>query len=740
MVREELNKGKELKVVSSGGCHDCGGRCPYSIHVRDGKAIRIEPHEELKACVRGYGYIRRVYSPDRLKYPMKRAGARGEGHFQRISWEEALDTVAKNLKKIRETYGPEAILCQGSSGSPGRLHNPAPIYRLFNMLGGCVYRWGSASAEGAYFAGRVTFGTHATGHTKDDLINSNLIILWGLNTTENIWGTNTSLHLLRAKEKGTRVIYIDPRFTNTAALFADHWIPIRPGTDTAMMVAMAHVIFKNDMQDDRFLKTYTIGFRSFEDYLLGKEDGIEKTPKWAETITGVSSGVIENLAIEYASAKPAALIPSFAPGRTAYGEQFHRAGAVLAAMTGNIGIPGGSPACCDIPPVGVSPGPNMPSSPSLIPVGENPLEMEKSSQGNPLSFSFRSRYQVHNAKLWDAILLGKNGGYPGDFKFFYVVCANPLNQMPNTNKGVKALKSLDFMVVQDHFINSTARFADIILPATTHWERDDYMRPWLGGDYHLFGNQAINPMGEAKSDFQIARELANYLGISGYSERNETEWVEQVVFSSSDSKRDIESYDEFKSQGIAKAKVKKPVIAFEDQIRDPNRFPFSTPSGKIEIYSINLADLNDPRLPPIPKYIESWEGPRDPLTQKFPLQLITFHCKTRAHSNFYNIRWLKELESHEIWINPTDAVQRGIENGRKVRAFNDRGEIWILAKVTERIMPGVVAIGQGAWFCPDGKGIDRGGCANVLTRDEGGAGGSTPTNTALVEVSRIKEL
>jgi len=735
---EELSEETEWKVIASGGCHDCGGRCPYLIYVRNGKALRIEPHEELKACVRGYGYIKRVYSPDRLKYPMKRVGDRGAGYFQRISWEEALETVAKNLKRIKETYGAEAILCQGSSGSPGRLHNPAPIYRLFNMLGGCVYRWGSASAEGAYFAGRVTFGTHATGHTKDDLIHSKLIILWGLNTTENIWGTNTSLHLLRAKENGTRIVYVDPRFTNTAALLADQWVPIRPGTDTAMMVAMAYVIVKNNLHNECFLKAYTVGFSSFEAYVLGREDGIEKTPGWAEVITGVSSRVIEDLAIEYASAKPAALIPSFAPGRTAYGEQFHRAGAVLAAMTGNIGIPGGSPACCDIPPVGVSPGPNMPSSPSLIPIGENPLEIVEKSEGHPLSFSFKSRYKVHNAKLWDSILKGKKGGYPGDFKFLYVVCANPLNQIPNTNKGVKALHCLEFIVVQDHFINSTARYADIVLPATTHWERDDYMRPWLGGDYHLFGNQAIDPMGEAKSDFQIAWELANRLGIRGYSEMNEAKWVEHIVFSSEDSRRDIERYDKFRSQGIAKAKVKKPVIAFQDQIRDLSRFPFSTPSGKIEIFSKTLADLNDPRLPPIPKYIEPWEGPRDPLVKKFPLQLITFHFKTRAHSNFYNIDWLRELESHEVWINPIDAAKRGVENGRKVRVFNDRGEVWIHAKVTDRIMPGVVAIGQGAWYCPDEDGIDRGGCANVLTRDEGGAGGSTPTNTALVEVTRCE--
>jgi anaerobic dimethyl sulfoxide reductase subunit A len=378
----------------------------------------------------------------------------------------------------------------------------------------------------------------------------------------------------------------------------------------------------------------------------------------------------------------------------------------------------------------------MPSSPSLIAIGENPLEKGKEKGGHPLSFAFRSQSRVHNAKLWDAILTGKRGGYPGDFKLFYVVCANPLNQIPNTNKGVEAFKSLDFVVVQDHFINATARFADILLPATTHWERDDYMRPWLGGDYHLFGNRAIEPVGETKSDFEIACELARRLGIQDFSEKSEKEWLEEIVLISPDSGRDIESYSRFRSTGIAKAKVKRPVIAFEDQIRDPEQFPFSTPSGKVEIYSKNLADLNEPGLPAIPKYIRPWEGPQDPLAQKYPLQLVTFHFKVRAHSNFYNIEWLRELEPHVVWIHPADAKPREIKEGEKVRVLNDRGEVWVHAKVTQRIMPGVVAIGQGAWYFPDDNGVDRGGCVNVLTRDEGGPGGATLTNSALVEVKK----
>jgi anaerobic dimethyl sulfoxide reductase subunit A len=606
------------------------------------------------------------------------------------------------------------------------MHNPAPIYRLLNRFGGCIYRWGSASGEAAYFAAKVTFGQRAAGHTKDDLIHSKLILLWGFNPAENVWGTGTSYHLVRAKERGIRIIGVDPRYTDTLATFADEWIPIRVGTDTALLIAMANVIYRRNLHDPDFLAKYTFGFEAFRHYFLGHEDGIDKTPEWAQGITGVQAKTIEDLAVAYATANPAALLPSFAPGRTAFGEQFHRAGAALAAMTGNVGISGGSPGCCDIPAECISPGPNMPNAPSLIPTGWNPLEPEDAA-GHPMSFATRSHRRVHNAKMWDAILEGKAGGFPGDVRCLYVVCANPLNQAPNTNKGVRALQRLECIVVQEQFMTATARFADIILSATTHWERDDYMRPWLGGDYHLFGNRAIEPVGEAKSDLDIAVALAERLGITGYSDRSSDAWLEHVIGSAPDSKRDIET-TRFRETGLAKARVDRPVIAFRDQIRSPERVPFPTPSGKIEIYSNTLAEMNEPNLPPIPKFIEPWEGLGDPLRRKYPLQLITYHFRTRANSCFHNVPRLRELEEHAVWINPRDAEPRDIAPGRLVKVFNDRGTILVPAK-------GVVAIGQGAWFEPDEKGMDRGGCANVLTRDEASPGGGTAYNTALVEVA-----
>jgi anaerobic dimethyl sulfoxide reductase subunit A len=663
-------------------------------------------------------------------------GERGEGKFVPISWDEALDTIADELLRVKRAYGPSAIFCQGSSASPGRLQNPAPVFRLINMFGGCIYRWSSVSGEGAYFASRATYGVVTAGHTREDILSSRLVLMWGWNPAETIWGTDTTFHLIQAKEKGVKFIAIDPRFTNSAALLADQWVPIRPGTDTALLLAMAYVIIKENLEDGKFLNTYTTGFEVFADYVLGKEDGVPKSPSWAEPITGVPHTVTEKLALEYATGKPAALMPGFSPGRTAFGEQFHRAAATLATMTGNIGISGGSPGCCDIPNVLVSPGPNIPS-PSLIPIGANPVEAD-APPASLLSLNppLRSRSRVNSSQLWDAMLYGKAGGYPSDIKLLYIACSNPVNQYPNVNKAVKALRKPEFIVVHEQFLTATAKFADIVLPVTTHWERNDLLRPWGAGTYLLFANKAIAPLYQCKSDFEICVELAPRLGITNYSDKSEEEWLKEIIASSPDTSKEITNYSSFKKEGIHRVKLSEPLVAFKEQIQDPAHNPFPTPSGKIEIFSQRLADLQNPLIPPIPKFIPTWEGKDDPLTREYPLQLVTFHFKTRAHSCFYNVSWLRELDPHTVWINPLDAQERDIRSGDKVRVFNQRGETVITAYVTHRIMLGVVALGEGAWYEPDERGVDHGGCANVLTRDEPSPAGALASNTVLVQIKK----
>ncbi|UCH42783.1 MAG: molybdopterin-dependent oxidoreductase, partial [Dehalococcoidales bacterium] len=343
--KELAARDEGITIVPTGCCHDCGGRCVLKAHVKDGQIIRIETDNgdepQIRACLRGRAYRQRVYSPDRLQYPLRRTGERGKGQFERISWNEALDTIASELIRIKEKYGNSAILLAAGSGNQGRLHGSGPVSRMLAQFGGFMSTWGIASFEGALFASMATYGTIRSGSDRDDHLNSRLIIMWGWNPANTIQEPRTSLYLAQASEKGIRIVAVDPRYTDSAATFADQWIPIRPGTDTAMLIAMAYVIITENLQDQAFIDKYTVGFEKYRDYVLGREDGIAKTPQWAEAITTVPAGIIASLAREYANMKPAALIAGWGPARAAMGEQYSRAANVLTAMTGNIGIHGG---------------------------------------------------------------------------------------------------------------------------------------------------------------------------------------------------------------------------------------------------------------------------------------------------------------------------------------------------------------------------------------------------------------
>lgn len=734
-----------MKVVPSVCNHDCGGCCPLNIYVEDGRIVKIEAHDiglpAMRPCPRGLLYHYRVYAPDRLKYPMKRTGERGEGKFARVSWDEAQDEIAEQIMRIRDTYGPAAILNLNGSGADGRLHHVTALTRFLNMVGGQTVKWGGVSYQGGFFGSLATYGKLWTGNERADLLNSKMIILWGCNPAESIFGTETRWYLTQAKEKGIKIICIDPRLTDSAATWASLWIPIRPGTDTAMLVAMAYVILDQGLQDQHFLDTYTVGFDKFKDYVTGTEDGIAKTPDWAEKVSGVPAETTEAVAREYATNKPAAIITGFAPGRSARGEQYHRATATLSAMTGNIGIHGGNTACLDFSMAALSgreiekpKSIEYPDMYSDLPMLANPVE-----EGQPLheyavkGIREHKVTRVNQTKMWDAILGGKAVGYYSDIKMLYMTGGNSLNQMLNANRGVEALKKLEFMVVHDQFVTPTARFADILLPVTTWCERNDIEFPWFFGHYALFANKAIEPMYESKSDLEIFTELAAKMGISGYNDKTEDEWLRFIA-----AKHGIPDYDAFKASGFYRFDTPEPYVAFQDEIKDPDRYPFPTPSGKIEIFCQRIADFNRPDvLPPIPKYVEGWEGPTDPKCDRYPLQLITTHSRKRTHSQFHNIPWFRQLEPHEVWINPVDAKPRNIKKHDQVKVFNDRGAISILAKVTNRITPGVVNVYQGTWYAPDPLGLDRGGCANVLTREEHSPGGAFCSNTALVQVEKI---
>ena len=726
----------DVKIVRATSTFDCGGRCPLKLHVKDNRIIRVEGDDipdtdaQLRTCLRCRAYRKYVHHPNRLMYPQKRVGEKGEGKFERISWDEALDTLAGQLTRVKETYGDEGIFLAGGGGYLAGLHNGGlAAARLLAQFGGYVTIYGNISSEGAVWASLTQYGSVMVGNSRDDLLNSKLIILWGWDPARMISGTNTMYHLIKAKENGARIIAVDPRYHDTATTLADEWIPIRPSTDTAVMAAMANVMIKENLHDQAFLDKYSVGFDKFEDYVMGREDGVEKTPAWAAEISDVDAATIERLAREYATTKPAALMDCQGPARSAMGEQFNRCAMTLCAMTANVGRPGGS-ACGGLMGIPVGHMFRM----SAIPPGKNPFELSGPKVKGTLDIRERVIKRVHINKIFDAILEGKKGGYPADIRMMWSMCNNYMNQTGNSNKAHRALQKLEFLCVNELFMTAQARYADLLLPVTSAAERADLTRPWPSGPYFTFINRALEPLGECKSDLDIATELAERLDIKDFNPHTEDEWLKILFDFNPEYQKHIKDYEKFRKDGIHRVELEKPYVAFQKQIEDPENHPFETPSGKIEIFSQRVVDIDQPLCPPIPKYMQVPEDRFDPLAEKYPLQLISPHPKNRVHSEMYLVEWLREVEPHRAWINPIDAQARGISDGDEIHVYNDRGKVAIPAWVTERIIPGVICIFEGAWYNPDENGIDRGACANTLTKDAYSGGGAAVLNTCLVEV------
>ena len=719
------------------GCpsHNCGGRCLLRVHVRDGAIVRIDGDDrpgdtledpQLRPCLRGRAYRRRQDHPDRLKYPLKRVGKRGEGKFERVSWDEALDRIAAEFRRIKAAYGNQAFYVPYGTGSYNQLNGRQTAERLMNLFGGSLgfynsYSWAAISA-----ATPTVYGTAVTGNQRQDWLNSKYILMWSWNPAEMRDGTNSEYFVRKAREKGARVVCIDPRMTLSAVALADEWIPIRPGTDTAMMSAMAYVMIGENLYDAEFVRTHCLGFdetqmppgaegaESYKDYVLGRRDGTPKTPEWAEAITAIPKETIARIAREYATTKPGVLYQGYGMQRRAYGEQAVRAGCVLAAITGNVGVPGGWASGIALQ------APDGGPAWIVFPTGPNPVKAEIPSF------------------LWsEAVIRGKEMG-PGDgvrgadrletnIKCVWAVACNALvNQHANINRTARILqdeKLVEFLVVQDNFLTPTARFADIVLPACTQFETWGLEDGWKYGDEVLLMPKIVDPPFETKSDYRIAADIAARLGLGeAYTEgRTERDWVAWILDRYRKTRfPGLPSLDEFErsNRGVYSVPVTRPAVAFADFRKDPGKHPLPTPSGKIEIFSKRLYDMKKPaEIPAVPKYIQEWESPFGPEATKFPLSAIGHHYLSRVHSTMENVDWLNEAFPQRLFINPLDAGPRKIRNGDLVRIYNDRGATVVACRVTPRIMPGVVALPQGAWWTPDKDGTDRRGSVNVLTSE-----------------------
>ncbi len=736
---EKAAAASDSQIFTTSCYHNCGSRCILWAEVKDGTVVRMLPDqdpidtfERPKAipCLRGRSQRWRVYSPERLKYPMKRVGKRGEGKFERISWEEALDTIAAKLKEVKEKYGNEAIYYNYATGQiAGGIDNTykgvGPIARMMHLFGGYVNFYGTYST--ACYSAALPLITAMGSNSSDDLLNSKLIFLMSDNSVvTRTGGKGLGYHFMKAKEAGAKFIVVDPVYSDTAIALEADWIPIYPGTDNALMDAMAYVMVKDEMYDKEFMATHAVGFdedtlpegaprnSSYMAYIMGRgTDKTPKTPEWAAPITGIPAERIVKLAHEIASTKPCAMIQGWGMQRRAYGEQPVRALPILAAMTGNFGIPGGG--------TGTRPSGGTNISIGSFPAGENPVKTSISVYMWP---DFIERGHEMTSGLRD--LIKGADKMSSDMKFMWNWAGNCItNQHSDVNGTTKMLQDdtkLEFIVVSDVVMTHSAKMADILLPDTTHFEAENI----TGGNnegksnFVLFNHKLIEPMYEARDVLWVAEQLAARLGLGdefrdGHTTREE--WLRDIVAVAREKNEDFPTYEEFKEIGYYKKVGGGGFIAGKDFREDPIANPLKTPTGKIEVYSPTLAALNSPEeIPAIPQYIPEWEGVSDPLREKYPLLMGGHHSTQRSHSTFDNVAALQEAHVQSLWMNTLDADARNIKNGDMVKVFNDRGVVRVPAYVTNRLRPGVTSLPQGAWFTPDENGVDIRGCTNTLTK------------------------
>lgn len=777
----------QLTTVVTSCAHNCGSRHALVAHKKGDVIVRLstddgrfqkggffgkdtEAEPQLRGCLRGRSYRARLYSPERLLYPMLRVGKRGEGKFKRVSWDEALDYVAQKMVELRNNYGPTALLDQSYAGaSYGVLHKSDQIEgllgRFLGMFGCRTNSWSVPSYQGTTFSSRMTFGTIHDGNEDDTFAHSKLIIMWGWNPAYTFHGGNTFYYMRLAKQRGCKFVLVDPQYTDSAGVYDAWWIPIRPNTDAAMLAGMAHYIFTNNLQDQDFINKFCQGMdegtmpeqfkdkENFKDYILGKYDNTPKTPEWAEKICGVPAADIIKLADMYARTKPAALKASWAPGRNSYGEQYNRMAAALQAMTGNIGVLGG---CAE----GVGKGWHAESV--AYPYDENANLWFASIKSDRWAHCVLNYPNVKREEIGCWPRNDETDGQIPNIKGIFWQGSDWFNQLTNINKEIQAVEKLELVVCMDSTITPSGIWADVLLPVATHFERHDVALPWYKGHYYIHRPKVIEPLGESRSDFQIFTELAYRLEaleperLKDFGKRynpratrdyfqNPDEvdeaylqawWTDKVQYHQGVTM----SWEEFKQLGIYKFILDKPHVAFRAQIESGK--PFETASGKIEILSGYLASIKDwtrtqfgYEIPYIPKWIEPFESLNHEKAKEYPYHLVTPHPRWRTHSIFNNIPWLRETYAQEITINASDAKALGVRTGDVVEVWNERGKCVVPVYVTERCMPRVAVLHEGAWMDVV-DGVDRAGNPDFLTLDEPSPAGAFAYNTILVNIRK----
>lgn len=531
-----------------------------------------------------------------------------------------------------------------------------------------------------------------------------------------------------------RIIVVDPRYTDSAAVLADEWIAPRPGTDTALIAAMAHVMISENLHDQAFLDTYCSGFdeqhmppgippgNSYRSYVMGDgADGTPKTPEWASRITGVPAATIIRFARDVATTKPVNITQGWGPQRHANGENQARAIYTLAAMTGNVGIPGGG--------TGGREGYFWPVT-KWFPDGENPVKASISFYGwtDAIERGPEMTATADGVRGVDRLSTG--------IKFLLSYGGNMLASQHGDINKTKALladeSKCEFICVVDNQMTPSAYLADLVLPDTTTSERWDLIPSEYTGDmaYLIMGEKAIEPLFESKPAYEMCTEIAKRMGIGDkFTEgRNLEQWARYMQAETVKEHPDFPDFDTLRTKGVHRyTNPAGMTVALKEFRDDPVANKLATPSGKIEIFSSELWELAktwtfaEPKLPgdeitALPMHIDTWEGAVEAKKNtKYPLQVIGHHFKGRTHSTYGNLPRSREAHPQRAWMNPVDAKARGISNDDRIKIWNDRGAISLPVMVTPRIMPGVVSVPQGAWIERGADGTDNGGAVNMLT-------------------------
>lgn len=697
-----------------------------------------------------------VHTQARIKYPMVRKGyldsptapkgMRGDDDYVRISWDEAYKLIHEQHMRIRKENSPESIFA-GSYGwrSSGVLHKAQTLLqRYMSMAGGYSghlgdYSTGASQVIMPHVMGSIEVYEQQTTHPVI-LEHSDVVVLWGLNpmnTLKIAWSSTDEsgmefFHQL--KKSGKTIICIDPIRSETIEFFGDNaqWIAPNPMTDVAMMMGVAHSLISSKKVDMAFLDKYTTGYDKFEAYLLGKEDGVEKTLSWAEKITGVPAKQMELLA-DIFSKNRTMLMSGWGVQRQQFGEQRHWMLATLASMLGQIGQPGGGFGLS----YHYSNGGNPTRDAGVLPAISSSLG-GGSSAGNDWAVSGAvNSFPV--ARITEALENpGKQYKHNGhdlsfpDIKMIWWAGGGNFTHHQDTNRLIKAWQKPELVVISEIYWTAAAKHADIVLPITTSFERNDMT---MTGDYsnqHLIPmKQVVEPQGEARNDFDVFADMAEMIKAGGrdvYTEgKTEMDWLKGFYETAQKGGRAarvrMPNFGKFwEANELIEMKFNKKAAKFvrhADFREDPIMNPLGTPSGKIEIYSKTIEKFALEDCPAHPTWLEptEWRGS----AKKDELQLMTAHAAHRLHSqfNYAKLRDEYAIANREpITINTNDAKERGIKNGDLVRAFNDRGEVLVGALVTDGIKQGSVCIHEGGWPDLDAKtGICKNGGANVLTSD-----------------------